>query len=206
MRSKKTNSFLATMVLALAISAPASASTQRMSAALLRQAEASFKQVFDDYGEKEESTDYGGSILYRTYIMKAYDGKTRNCRYSDGRLAIAMNGVMTLNVFRETYSNGRPWPRPGDGTRTYEARYDVVYPVDSVVSGNTVRLEFDTSDLDLDWRGDLTRWVSEVYDRRLSSALRNRAGASMTLSSSDQTRFAARNAFSIWVAADLRPC
>ena len=169
---------------------------------------ASMKYVFTNYASDRSVADYGGSQTVRRYKMiELYDRTTHICRMNNGRMAMLAKGRMETQKLVETYSNGRSWPRPGDGDFTYRSQYRFTIPLRLSSSGNTLYFDFDTPKAKMDWTGDGTSFPSRVYRERFLGNLRGRGKANEPLRRGEKELYArSPDALNTKIAGNLKSC
>lgn len=166
---------LTSAVAVLALPTSAAAQNQQL-LAMRDNAEDAHVEVYDRYGGPEENmTNYGGSQTYRTYKMIRYNSSKVLCRTSQGKIGILLFGTIRTQRLVETFSNGRSWPRPGDGDFIYTTRFDVVVPLRVTLSGGAFQFEYDLNAMRTRWSGDENSWTISQYDDNFRRLLRNQS-------------------------------
>ena len=164
---------LASAMTVLALPSSVSAQDQQLYA-MRDNVDEAHRQVYERYGGPEERvTNYGGSKTYRTYQMFHWNTDRALCRTPQGKIGVLLLGTIRTQKLVETFSNGRSWPRPGDGDFTYTTRFDVVVPLRVTLSSDAFRFEYDVSGMRTRWSGDEHSWTISQYDDNFRRLLRN---------------------------------
>ncbi|UAB77393.1 hypothetical protein INR77_11325 [Erythrobacter sp. SCSIO 43205] len=166
------------LLLAFAMAAlglPSAAAAQNQQLIQMRDGvDEAHKRVYDRYGGPEERvTNYGGSKTYRTYKMVRWNTDRALCRTPQGKIGVLLLGAIRTQKLVETFSNGRSWPRPGDGDYTYTTRFDIVVPLRVTLTGGGFVFAYDLSAMRTRWSGDEHSWTISQYDDNFRRMLRN---------------------------------